>query len=523
MTDDDDRDDTSNDDSGGGARGGGGGGGGAGLLGLLFFAVRHPKITLVLVVIGGLFYLFGGGGSHFGDEPRTPSVSKPSKDEQTSDQLGTGATLDPKVYDEALVHEATVEDAMPSRVSLREYAPPRRSQGHQGSCVGWATSYAARSILKAREDGQRPAATVFSPSFVYNQVGRPDCNGTYVVRALELMQKTGDLPLDEFPYDQDSCSHRPDREEKAEASRNRIAGFARLSLDGDDYRTNTLAVKQHLVQQAPVVIGMQVGGTFEEMRGKEVWHPTRDDYALRGSWGGHAMAVIGYDDTLEGGAFEVMNSWGPAFGRDGIFFVKYRDFDHFVKEAYGLYPMGAPKPGDEALHLRLGLLESATKKHLPMSAQGDRTFRTARPIKVGTRFKVEVSTTQPIYMYLFGEETDGTSYVLFPYTPKHSAYCGTTGTRVFPRKQSLTADDKGTRDSIAVVVSSKELDFKALNEHITQATGASYGEKLKAAVGRDLDTKLNARVDGEVVVLDVEAAALARRQVQAMVLEFDKR
>jgi hypothetical protein len=185
--------------------------------------------------------------------------------------------------------------------------------------------------------------------------------------------------------------------------------------------------------------------------------------------------------------------------------------------------MGAPKPGDEALHLRLGLLESATKKHLPMSAQGDRTFRTARPIKVGTRFKVEVSTTQPIYMYLFGEETDGTSYVLFPYTPKHSAYCGTTGTRVFPRKQSLTADDKGTRDSIAVVVSSKELDFKALNEHITQATGASYGEKLKAAVGRDLDTKLNARVDGEVVVLDVEAAALARRQVQAMVLEFDKR
>ena len=36
--------------------------------------------------------------------------------------------------------------------------------------------------------------------------------------------------------------------------------------------------------------------------------------------------------------------------------------------------------------------------------------------------------------------------VLFPYTEKHSPYCGTTGTRVFPRKQSLTADDVGTRD-----------------------------------------------------------------------------
>ena len=54
--------------------------------------------------------------------------------------------------------------------------------------------------------------------------------------------------------------------------------------------------------------------------------------------------------------------------------------------------------------------------------------------------------------YLFGEETDGSSYVLFPYTEKHSPYCGITGTRLFPSDHSLEADDVGTVDVMAVVV-----------------------------------------------------------------------
>ena len=32
----------------------------------------------------------------------------------------------------------------------------------------------------------------------------------------------------------------------------------------------------------------------------------------------HAMTIIGYDDNKYGGAFEVMNSWGEAFGNKGF-------------------------------------------------------------------------------------------------------------------------------------------------------------------------------------------------------------
>ena len=69
------------------------------------------------------------------------------------------------------------------------------------------------------------------------------------------------------------------------------------------------------------------------------------------------MCVIGYDDDLQGGAFQIMNSWGQEWGEQGIAWVTYRDFDHFVKEAYGLYPMGTTgqQPGD-MLSAEIGLV-----------------------------------------------------------------------------------------------------------------------------------------------------------------------
>jgi len=49
---------------------------------------------------------------------------------------------------------------------------------------------------------------------------------------------------------------------------------------------------------------------------------------------------------------------------------------------------------------------------------------------------------------------------LFPYTKKHSPYCGITGTRVFPKDHSLYPDEQGDRDYIAIVASRQKLDFR---------------------------------------------------------------
>lgn len=513
MTDDDDRDERPRRGGSGGGRGGGGGGGGLGaLFALILFAFRHPKLTLVAGVVIALFVVFS--------DDVTPT------DATDQSEFATGATLDPAVYDEALVYEPLAEgreQGPPERYSLIDYAPTRRSQGRQGSCVGWATGYAARTILDAKQSGRPPDDVAFSPAFIYNPIALDDCNGTYLKKALEGMERNGALSWSRFPYDETSCSRRPDDEERREAQTNRIAGFTRLSLDTDDYRTNSEAVKTHLAQGAPVVIGMRVGGSFSrDMYGKKVWTPLANEYDQAKHWGGHAMAVIGYDDMLEGGAFQLMNSWGHRWGENGVAWVRYSDFDHFVREAFGLYPMGSAVKRDTVeQQIRFGLVTPRTLDRLSLRKVDALTWRTTSPISKGDRFKVEFSNTRPVYTYIFGQESDGSSYVLFPYTDKHSPYCGTTGTRIFPRKQSLTADEVGTRDSIAVVISPKALDFHELNERISAASPSDYPGKLRAALGRNLSTQANVRSVDRLVELRTNENDPDK--LHALVIEFDKR
>ena len=528
MTDDepsDDQESSSDEDEPKRKPGGGGSGGGGGilaLLGLFAFFLKFPKLTLTLLLIGGvvLYVASRDPAGKPGPQPKPGAVAADHGE-------GRGATLDPKVYDEALVHEPIYSDGSksPARVSLLAAAPPRGSQGAQGSCVGWATSYAARSILHTVETGQK--GTIYSPSFTYNPIAKENCQGSFIVRALERLRDVGDVPFNEFEYDPKSCDRQPEGALISEAKAHRIRGFTRLSLDAEDYRTNSKAVKDHLAQNAPVVIGMRVGGTFQSaMRGQRVWHPTQADYDSKGDWGGHAMAVIGYDDNLEGGAFQIMNSWGPKWGEDGVAFVKYKDFNHFVREAYGLYPMRSSASAAAApQQIRFGLIEvdakgAPTQHRIAFKPQGEMVFRTSQPIRKGTRFKVELQNTRPVYTYLFGQESNGKSYVLFPYTPKHSPYCGTSGTRVFPRKQSLTADAIGTRDAVAVVIAEEPLDPVALNRRIDAQRASTYADRLKSALGGQLRRGSKATAGPTGVEL---ASASADRGVEAMVLEFDKR
>lgn len=480
---------------------------------ILMFVLRRPKLILPLLLLGGLWYFFFYDGGQ--------SVAYQDDDQQT--EFSFGATLDEEHYDKAKVFPALAAGStrLPASVSLQQYAPRRMQQGRQGSCVGWASSYAGRTILEAMRTGKRPDEVAFSPSFVYNQIALRGCQGAYMVDAMETLTREGSLPFSMFPYDERDCSERPDARERSLAAQFRIKGYNRLTLDGDDYTPDLQAIKEHLAQGAPVIIGMQVGGTFmHEMVGKKVWHPTRRDYSQYG-FSGHAMCVIGYDDRLAGGAFQIMNSWGPSWGQNGIAWVPYDAFQTFVKEAYGLYPMGTgPQYEPDLLQVKFGLLENKTQKLLPLRQVGDHLFRTQYPIRPGDKFKVAITNSVECYIYIFGEETDGSSYVLFPYTPKHDAYCGIVGTRVFPRDYSLTADELGKRDRIAIVISKKELNFEQLNSYINRAPGRSYVEKFDAVLA-DLSLPNVDFQAGEAISFRAKTQSQGKELV-SVVIELDK-
>lgn len=499
-------------------REGGGGGGGAGLL--MFLPIlfklfgRNPRSLIFILLIGGAFYFMMGDGC---------GSAMLDNNADSSNFPTLGLDFNQEKYDATEVFEPLADNSknpLPERFSLERYAPKRMNQGRQGSCVGWASSYAARTILHAQATGNDPNRSTFSPAFLYNQIALRDCQGAYMQDAMESMRQKGLLPFGEFKYDETSCSRKPNRSELADASAFRTKGYNRLTKGGNNYKVDMLAIKQNLAQGAPVVIGMQVGGSFmQSMEGRKIWIPNKRDYNLTG-FSGHAMCVIGYDDYLtpNQGGFQIMNSWGERWGDRGIAWVRYEDFDYFVKEAFGLYPMGrADANNSTSLSVKFGLVDNKSKQNIGFRQVSGNVFRTTSPIRIGDKFKAEVTNSIECYIYVFSEEADGKSTVLFPYTKKHSPYCGITGTRLFPKDYSMTPDNVGSQDKIAILVTKNPVDYNKVNAAINKTQGG-FAYKVNTVLGAE--TLQNAVFKaGKTVDLAIDTRG---KNGVAVILEIDK-
>lgn len=436
--------------------------------------------VIILLLVGGYFFL-NKSGINFSE-----SLS----------ELATGGFLDPKQFDKASIYESLAEDEtknpLPGAANLYKFAPPVGNQGSQGSCVGWSSAYAARTILEAARTGANPAQIAYSPAFLYNQIGLEGCQGTYIIRAMEFMTQSGSVRYDEFPYDERDCTRQPDSYLKSQAKEHTMHGFNRLTKGNTTDQIDLRAIKENLAQGAPVVIGMMVGNSFmTDMMGKDVWEPRAGDERLVG-FGGHAMCVVGYDDRQYGGAFLIMNSWGKEWGRNGFAWVRYPEFEYFVREAYGIEPMAAVgAQAQKTLSGEMGMVavdfqdnEMVNKGYIAVRNIGNNVFETAQPIKMGSLFKMEIKNDIPCYVYVFGKEEDGTSYTLFPYPEKedptktkYSPFCGITGYRLFPKDKSMTPDKIGNQDYIALVVSDQPLNWYELNKKLSQNPSSDFTQR----------------------------------------------
>jgi len=490
-----DQQDFNDDNSSSAGRGGGGAGGLMGILPLvlgLFSGGGGGKKILLLLLVGGAaayFYFKGGsGGSSAVDTVKHLFSS-------------SGYSFSPEQFKKANVYEGLEADntknPLPEAVSLLRFAPDRMNQGQQGSCVAWSSVYAARTIVEAASTGQDGNNTAFSPAFVYNNIALEDCQGSYIQNAMEFMTNKGVLPFNDFPYDDQNCSRQASSSLMNKAEGNRMHGFTRLTETEDVNGINIRAVKEHLAKDAPVVIGMMVGGTFmQEMKGRDTWAPTDEDRSQMG-FGGHALCVIGYDDRRQ--AFQIMNSWGPEWGNNGIAWVRYADFKEFVREAYGIDPM--PKRGaalNVGFECAIGLVKNEGKQYIPLKIKGGNVFETVSTVAPGTKFKMEIKNSTECNIYIFGQETDGSSYTLFPYPDKadgsktaFSPYCGITGYRLFPRGKSLVPDSIGHKDVFAIVVTKQPLDWYATNTAISKSNAGDYGGKLMEALRANGNSNVN--------------------------------
>lgn len=267
-----------------------------------------------------------------------------------------GLKLDAKAYNSSVEWVAPKVKGFsstnrPSRISYRKYCPSPNKQGNISTCVGWAAAYGALSTQQNIQMGvtnyMHKWARAFDPHFIYSFIKSDNddwCDeGTILADAMKVLENYGCKPRVWDPWLKCNDNKTFDEFTLALASQYKIEDWYSIRKNGLIENT-----KMALFYKMPVVIGINLTESF--MKGTALTYGQYSPRAGEKYIGGHAMCVVGYDDTKFGGSFEVMNSYGEKYGDGGFVWIKYRDFAATVDEAYIMkttqYKQGACSFGD---------------------------------------------------------------------------------------------------------------------------------------------------------------------------------
>jgi hypothetical protein len=271
-------------------------------------------------------------------------------------------------YQSIAVNPTPLTRSLPPLVDLSGDMPPVGDQGSQGSCVAWSTSYAARTYLERIElKGQwnvnLPAAQ-FSPSFVYNQIARGNCNTEVTIpSALDILSAEGAATLAMMPYSDADCRVQPSPQTLQSSAQFKISGYRRIDPQ------NLNDVKAHLAAKLPVVVAFDVDNTFMGMGRNQYW-------ATKGAnVGTHAVVLVGYDEANQ--LFKFINSWGTSWGTNGYGYVHYNLFPSAAREAYIVMPFHSHDQANQLRESNVQLLrlDIAAGTTPGMNAQIEYTLR----------------------------------------------------------------------------------------------------------------------------------------------------
>lgn len=228
-------------------------------------------------------------------------------------------------------------------LSINQFFPQIKSQGSQGSCAAWSTTYytftyevARLKGINVKPGGINNDSVVFSPKWTYNFVNGGTDSGSTIESNIRTLQRGGSATWAAFPYSTSTSPASLYREWPLDASTYRNALNARVStyerrsvLGSSTIITNTIMdIKQWVYDGHPVNFDTYFNWTVKTVPiyGQVAIHD--DDIKKTG----HAMTIVGYDDnltytTIAGetltGAFKVANSHGTGYGNSGFMWLMY--------------------------------------------------------------------------------------------------------------------------------------------------------------------------------------------------------
>lgn len=219
---------------------------------------------------------------------------------------------------------------LPSSYDLRQQKKltPVKNQGGCGSCWAFATYGSLESFLLPAENWDFSEQNLIDRhEFDYGP-----CDGGNIYMSLAYLARwKGPIKEEDDPYIYTAAEGYTVRKHVQEAI---FLPPRSDSLDND-------LIKQAVMNYGAVYTAMFYSSSCYNSSHKSYYNPDRPE-------GGHAVAIVGWDDGFDrnkfntpppgNGAFIVKNSWGASWGENGYFYVSYydryfarRDFNAVIK------------------------------------------------------------------------------------------------------------------------------------------------------------------------------------------------
>lgn len=221
-------------------------------------------------------------------------------------------------YSVPINHLPGASGGLPRSVSIASKYPPPFEQGDSNSCTSNATANALRYLLRIGKGKDVAQSRLFiywnAKTKIANQPGNTD-PGLQIRDGMKSVAKFNSVAETTWPFDPvpNRIFIEPSAEAYAEAS-------VPDSFKYESVPQTEIGIKSALASKRPVVLGIELKSSFYSVKSDGIASPMTGDFV-----GWHAVSIVGYDDSTR--MFELQNSWGPNWGKNGFFYLSY---DHIL-------------------------------------------------------------------------------------------------------------------------------------------------------------------------------------------------